>query len=234
MVLDAIGDMMLGFIAIVAALAAVAGVVNLGSLFHNKLKDLFNDVNYFIFFFLVTGYSLYALGEVSYYLTLVIFKNASQIGIQDLYWLSGGLLILISFITMTSVLMKEHGSSNLLIKQLMYGGLLTVLVLAIIFGIGGSNYSFSYIYPIISALIVSSALVVIFLSNYLGDFGQVLFFLFLASTGILAGDLLFHYSNTIGGYGMIGLLSDLFYLAGYGLSLVAFVVMRFRIKAIKI
>jgi len=234
MVLDALSDMMFGLIVIVAALAAGAGIVNLGSFFHNKLKDLFNDVNYFIFFFLVTGYSLYALGEVSYYLTQVIFKNASQIGIQDLYWTAGGLLILISFITMTNILMKEHGNSSMLMKQLLYGGLLTILVSAIVFGISGSNYSFGYVYPIISALIVSSALSVIFFSSYLGDFGQVLFLLFLASIGILAGDLLFHYTEALGIYGFLGFLSDIFYLLGYGLSFVAFIIMRLKIKAIKV
>lgn len=234
MVTDAIANVLLAFIAISATLAAIAGLVALQGFFHNKLKELFNDVNYFIFFFLVFGYFLYALGELSFYLSKVAFQDTSLIGIQDVYWSAGGVLILVSFISLAKLLFREQQGSGKLTTLLITGVMIVGFVLAAVFGLIGSQsqYFFGYFYPIISSLIVTASLSVVLFYNQLGGFKEVLLLFFLASSGILLGDIFFHYSTTWGVYGVIGLAADISYLAGYSLSFAAFVTMRMKMKTL--
>ncbi|MBS3140397.1 hypothetical protein J4479_05330 [Candidatus Woesearchaeota archaeon] len=112
MVLESVENVIFFLVNLSATIAAGTGMVVLQSFFKNKLKDLFNDVNYFIFFFMVSGYILYALGEVSYYLTRQVFKNTSAIGVHDVYWTIGGILILLSFAALAFTLFKEHGGTG--------------------------------------------------------------------------------------------------------------------------
>jgi len=234
MVTDGIANVLLAFIAISAALAAISGLVVLQGFFHNKLKELFNDVNYFIFFFLVFGYFLYALGELSFYLAEIAFQDQSIIGIHDIYWSSGGILILISFIALAKLLFREQHSGGKVTTFLITGAMIVGFVLAAVFGLIGSEsqYFFGYFYPIISSLIVTASLSVVLFYNQLGGFKEVLLLFFLASGGILLGDVFFHYSTTWGVYGAIGLTADIFYLIGYTLSFAAFVTMRMKMKTL--
>ena len=111
MVLDSFQSISALIITLSAIFAALAGLVVLEAFFRNKLKQLFDDVNYFIYFSMVSGYFLYALGEISFYLSSQVFKDASPIGIHDVYWTSGAVLVLISFIGLAFTLFKEHGGT---------------------------------------------------------------------------------------------------------------------------
>ncbi len=215
-------------VALLAAVTAIAGVVMLEIFFRNKLKTLFDDVNYFIFFFLVAGYFLYSLGEVSFYLTSQIFQNKAAIGIADVYWTGGALLVFISFATYSFILFRRHFNPSKLLLLVISGGVLLLLVLYIILTGSGERTFFSYFYPIISSLIVISALGVVSFSKQIEDFSAPLFIFFLASVGILIGDLFFTY-ETAHGLASAFFLDEIFYFLGYGLSALAFITMRFRI-----
>ena len=233
MVSDVVINLVGAGIAISASLAALAGLIVLGGFFHNKLKELFNDRNYFIFFFLVFGYFLYALGEVAFYLAETFFGSTALIGVHDIYWTMGGILILVSFMALSGMLFREQGSSKLSTLVIM-GVMIVGFVLAAVFGLIGSksDYFFGYIYPIISSLIVTASLSVVLFYDQLGDFKRSLLLFFLASVAILLGDIFYHYSTAWGVYGAIGLSSDLLYLVGYSISFVAFIVMRVRMKTL--
>ncbi|MBU0457209.1 MAG: hypothetical protein ABH824_02755 [Nanoarchaeota archaeon] len=223
-------------IVILATLAALAGIVVLESFFRNKLKELFSDVNYFIFFFLIIGYLLYSIGEVSFYLARFILKEASSIGISDVYWSGGAIFILISFIMLAFILFKHNYNHAKFVTMMIIGGALLGFVLYLLFGVtlGKEAHFFNYFYPIISSLIVTFALSVVLFSSDLEHFGTALLFFFLASCGILLGDIFFTYTITKGVYGLAGLIADVSYLLGYGLSFVAFITLRLRMRTLAI
>ena len=217
-----------------AVLAALAGIIVLKSFFRNKFKDLFSDANYLIFFFLITGYILYSIGEVSFYLIRVVLEDASPAGIADIYWSGGATFILISFIALAFMLFKHYYSYTKFIIMVIFSVVLLGIVLSLLFGItlGKEASFFNYFYPIISSLIVTFALSVILFSPYLEQFGMALIFFFLASCGILLGDIFFTYTITKGVYGLMGLIADISYLFGYGLSFIAFVTLRLKIRTL--
>src|SRR3989344_4981922 len=102
-------DLMIVFSAV---LAAIAGIVTLEAFFRNRLKRLFEDKNYLVFFFLVTGYFLYAIGEIAYYLTKNLFADDSSMGIADVYWTGGAVLILVSFASLALTLFKRDSGTH--------------------------------------------------------------------------------------------------------------------------
>lgn len=236
MVLIGMESILTLFIVFSAILAALAGIVVLESFFHDKLKELFSDTNYFIFFFLTTGYLLYSIGEISFYLSNVLFGSVSITGIYDVYWSGGAVLILISFLALTIKLFKHYYDYTKLIALLVIGVVLLSVVIYLLWGItlGGAGNFFSYFYPIISALIVIFAFNVVLFFSQLKDFHPALLLFFLASCGILLGDILFTYIITQGIYGFSGLLSDVFYLFGYTLSFIAFVTLRLKMRTFNV
>jgi len=211
--------------AVSGSLAAVIGIVVLEVFFRNKLKALFEDVNYFIFFFMVSGYILYALGEVSYYLSKKVLNDVSLVGIQDVYWTGGGVLILVSFIALAVTLFKQHGGTAKFGTMAGIGAVLVVLVLGMLFGTGKSQpgYLFGYLYPLISSLIVTFASSVILFYNQLGSIARPLVLFLLSSGLILIGDIFFHYTYQSGG---LTFGADIFYCLGYFLSAAAFLYFR--------
>ena len=214
-----------------AIFAALAGLVVLEAFFRNKLKLLFDDVNYFIYFSMVSGYFLYALGEISFYLSRQVFKDASPIGIHDIYWTSGAVLILVSFIGLAFTLFKEHGGTAKFGAMLIIGAALLAIVLTIVLGTKGKQASFfSIFYPIISSLIITVALSTVLFSRQLGQIAKPLLIFFLASCGILLGDILFYFSVSISGYSSLSLLTNLSYFWGYTLSLAAFVSLKLHLN----
>ncbi len=209
-------------IALAAGVAALAGIILLESFFRNRLKELFEDTQYFISFFLVTGYILYALGEVALSLMRVVFKDQSSIGIQDVYWSGGALLILVSFIALTIALFRQSGEIGTLGIMAGVGVVLVALVLILV----PSGTFFARFYPIMSALIVTFASSVILFRSRLGNWSRPLQLFFLASCAILLGDLFFGSALAAASYGTIGMITDISYLAGYSLSAAAFIAFR--------
>ncbi|HLC52280.1 MAG TPA: hypothetical protein VJI98_03505 [Candidatus Nanoarchaeia archaeon] len=232
MVLESLESTLFLAVAILAALAAVMGIVVLEGFFRNKLKDLFNDVNYFIFFFIVAGYFLYALGEVSFFLTRKVFKNAGQIGIQDVYWTGGAFLIFVSFIALSLLLHREKGRAGKFFLQALVGTAIVILVSSLILGFSqkSQDYSFVTFYPIISALIVAASFSIILYFKELGPMAQPLAIFWMASCLILIGDILFSFGTAKSILTITDLLSDAFYLLGYGVSGIGFLALRVKMN----
>ncbi len=223
---------MLGvLIPVLAGLAALMGILVIESFFRDRFKNLFDDRKYFIIFFLVAGYFLYALGELSYYLTKTFLKVMSPTGIGDVYWVGGAAIILISFIALTVSLSKEDRSK--LFTQSIIGLVLVGAVSYALFGVflGRSGTFFEYYYPLMSALIVSFSLSVFFYYSSIEKFGIPLVIFSLASFGILVGDVLFSYLTAKSlTSGLIYTLGDIFYCVGYGLSFLGFVALYFKMR----
>ena len=102
-----VGYVLSALVALAATFSAIAGLVVLEGFFRNKLKEIFDDTNYLIFFFLASGYLMYGLGETLYFLTNITLSNPGYFGVHDIYWLGGGILILFSFIFLSATLLKE-------------------------------------------------------------------------------------------------------------------------------
>lgn len=222
MVVENLQNTLLTIIALAAGIAALAGLFLLESFFRGKLRDLFEDTNYLISFFLASGYFLYALGEVSFYLMRVVFNIESATGIQDVYWSGGALLILVSFLALTLALFRQKGEIGSLGIMAGIGVVLLVLVLIIV----PSGSFFTRFYPIMSALIVTFASSAFFFRSRLGSWTQPLQLFLLASGAIFLGDLFFGLVTATGGYGTVGMIADIFYLLGYSSSAVAFITFR--------
>ncbi len=227
-----IGSVTQGLIALAAALAALAGFVTLEGFFRNKLKELFEDLDYFVFFFLVWGYLLYAVGEVSFYLTKFVFEDTSLLGIQDVYWSGGAFLSVVSFIALAMMLYRRHPHSGKALSHLLVGSGVVLFVVLLLFGLIKPATTFGYAYPILSSLIVAFGLSVFFFLRELHDFGMSLQFFFIASSFILVGDLFFAFTAAQSGYGAVTLIGDLAYLVGYVFSAIAFVVLRLRMHSL--
>lgn len=210
-------------LAVSAGLSALIGIVVLESFFRNKIQDLFDDSNYFVFFFLVLGYVLYSLGELSYYLGNIVFVNRSAAGIENFYWLVGGVVILVSFCLLSLLQAKKNRQGHKFFILLVIGVVLAVISFLIVQSEG--NNLFNFFFPIISSLIVAFSLSSIFFSRSLGIVAKPLQLFFLASSLILVGDILFSLPSLIA-------VSDYFYIFGYGLSSVAFIVFRSRVHSL--
>ena len=217
-------------VAILAGISGIAGIYVLESFFRNKLKDLFDDKNYFMFFFLVLGYTLYAIGELVFYLVNYFFEEGTGvIGIQDIYWSFGGIFIVISFFALLMYKSKQEGTGfNILISFLTAVGLMAISGF-IVFRM--DNYLFSYFYPLISSLIVALSFGLILFGKSLGDIGSSLRLFFFASLAILIADLMFSQVTALSN-GTFDLLSNIFYLIGYGLSLAAFITFKVKLHSL--
>lgn len=214
-----------------AVLAAIAGIAVLVRFFHNKIRDLFSDTNYFIFFFLVVGYILSSLGEFTYYLTAVMYQDPSLSGIADVYWVGGSISVLASFIVLAVILSGQERSRSKSISMLIFGAAVISLTVFLLFLIREPDASFfRYFYPIVTSLIVASAFSVVLYPKPLGEFRQVLLLFFMASSSLLLSDLLFSTFTELGGLGTADIVMYIFYLVGYALSFTAFTVMLVKVR----
>jgi hypothetical protein len=220
-----VGFVLSALVALAATFSAISGLVVLEGFFRNKLKELFDDANYLIFFFLVSGYFMYGLGEALYFLTNFTLSDAGYFGVHDIYWLGGGTLILLSFISLSATFAKRTQQWGKLIGILAIG---VVLALIISFFTIQGSFAFSNLYPIISSLIVAFALGVFFFDQHLGSLAFPLKIFFLASLFILLADVLFSSGNLFSTGEGTFMIYDFIYLVGYSLSGVAFLTLRKR------
>jgi len=207
-------------VALSATAAAGIGIFVLGHFFHDQLKNLFDDANYFVFFFLIAGYVLYAVGELTYYLMNVNFPGKDLIGVQDVYWFGGGILILVSFMGLNLYLSRNNNHHYFLTSLLIA---LSLAVLSYLLVARADSFFFDIVYPVISSLIIGFSSIVFFAANDLGFMARPLQILFFASLAILLGDIFFSFE--LKGEN-VKLISDAFYLVGYGVSALAFVFFR--------
>ena len=216
MVLEILDTLYLATI-IFAFLTVIFGVLSLNFLFKNKLKELFSDRKFFVFFFLLTGYALFALGELTWYLTLQVFGETPARGMPDFYWITGALFMLISFAALSSSLHQSYGQAHKFISLLILGSCLILGVLLYAYVADGTFLG--YLYPLLTSLnLIFSANLLLYYRR-LDSFEIHLLYLFFANIGFLGGDLLFSYW---GASNILGALSNIFYIFAYGLSAFAF------------
>ncbi len=209
---------------IFAFLTVVFGILVVNTLFRNKLKELFSDQKFFVFFFLVLGYALFAMGEVTWYLIHNIFNNIPTTGMPDFYWVTGAFFMMISFFALSSVLHQSYGENRKFLPLLLIGAALILGVIlyvstAISKGSDNSNIFLAYFYPISTSVILILSANLLLYFHRLGQFETDLLYLFFANICFLGGDLLYLYWNASN---LLGFLSDIFYFFAYGLSAFAF------------
>lgn len=211
-------------IVLFAFLSAVFGMIVVNALFKNKLKMLFSDEKFFIFFFLTAGYVLFALGELTWYLIYLVFETTPSAGMSDFYWVTGAFFMLISFIALSSMLYRSYGQTHKLLPLGVFGSLLLIFVFFYVFITGsgdaeGGSVFLKYFYPLMTSLILISSANLFLFYRYLGSTEANLVPLFFANIGFLGGDLLYAYW---GASGLFGILAQTSYILAYGLSAFAF------------
>ncbi len=236
MVIEAFREILSPLTVIFAGIAAITGFIVLNLLFHNKLKDIFDDKKYFITFALVSGYILYAVGEVSFYLMEVLAQDDSTIGIADLYWGGGAVLILIAFFSVFIQLFRAVKNPN---NFMIIGGIGIVAIGAVLYFllnlIQPNNVTisfFNYLYPVMGVFVITFGSSVVLFSTELGTFASPLMIFFFSSLTILIADILFIYAIAEGTYltSSIGAITDIVYSIGYALSAYGFFEMYKHIK----
>lgn len=213
-------------IVVFAFLAVFLGLWVVNALFRNKLKELFSDVQFFIFFFLVFGYSLYALGEVTWFLIFNLFGIYSAGGMPDIYWATGMVLMVVSLLALNRRLYAHYGTRRSSIPLLLFGAVLLFGVLFYVSVVGGGLLEYYYA-AMSTLLVIASAPLFIFYRNLrdAGAFEANLVYLFFGNMGFLAAEFIYVYTVPREIYGMLGALADTLYALAYFLSALAFITM---------
>ena len=185
---------------------------------------LFSDEKFFVFFFLIAGYAVFALGELTWYLIYMIFETNPSAGMPDFYWVTGAFFMLISFIVLSSMLYRSYGQKQKLLPLAVGGSLLLILVSFYVYAAGpgsaeDSSVFLRYFYPLTTSLILIFSANLFLFYKYLGPVEVNLVPLFFANIGFLGGDLLYAYWGVSG---FLGILAQTFYILAYGLSAFAF------------
>ena len=234
MVLETLQQELALVITICALLSSFSGIILINTLFKDKIKEFFSDRNFFVFTTLILGYSLFALGEVSMYLFLRLFKEPTSDSMPDFYWVTGAFFIFVSFLTLTILLFKEQGSGNKLVILAVSGAIILGLTIIVKGTLSVEGGFLAYYYPIMSALILTFSLPVLLFREKLEKwFGTPLTLLVVANFATLIADLLFTYRTELGTYGLLGSIADVFYIVGYGLAALTFMIMLHRVYTLK-
>lgn len=206
---------------IFASITPVLGVLLLNALFGSKLKELFSDHKFFIFFFLIFGYSLYALGEVTWFLTYRIFETTPTTGMHDAYWVTGMIIMFISLLALNKTLHREHGQEHKFSLRLLGGLVLVVLVGLYLLAIGTEGF-FEYFYVLGGAVLVASSYPLVLFFKSLPSIESNLVLLFYSNVSFLIAELIYAYITPREIYGILGMLFQILYLGAYVLSALAF------------
>jgi len=223
MVLDIIDTLYLVTL-IFAFLTVVFGVLSINILFKNKLKELFSDKKFFIYFSLIVGYALFALGELTWYLIIQVFEETPSAGMPDFYWITGALFMLLSFAALSNSLHQAYGENRkfyplLIASALLILGIVIYVSATISSEVSGANRFLSYFYPLSTALILIFSANPLLYFKRLDSFEVHLVYLFFANLGFLGGDLLFSYESSSLA---LSFLSNILYIFAYGLSAFTF------------
>ncbi len=230
MVLEQLGDVLYLTTVLFALLTALFGLFMLNTLFGNKIKDLFSDKNFFIYFSLVVGYSLFAMGELTWYLIFKVFGKVDPASMPDVYWTLGSAVLVLSFFAFALTLHRTHRDLNK-IMLMVVGGL--VLLGGVIFYLSGINLAdlaanrghvfIGFFYPIADCFIIAFGSIIPIYYSKIEHFRSSLLLLFFASVGILIADLLY-ISSTVEGTGP-AFLYNLAYSISYLLAAIGFLTM---------
>lgn len=225
--MESLQGLLYGITMIFALLTTLLGIFLLNTLFKNKLEELFTDKNFFVFFFLIAGYALFAAGELGWYLIYRVFGDPPVGSMPDVYWVMGQVFLFLSFLALSIQLYRTYGGYQKLTLVLITG---IILIAGIIFIVSTQTTSgfLAYFYPLASVLIVLASLQVPLFLHQIPHWGMPLFLLFLTNVGFLVGDLLYISSTAQGVYGTLGVLSDGVYILAYLLSAYAFLAMLWK------
>ena len=219
-------------IAFSALIAALAGIILINSLFKDKIKDLFDDANYFFFVFLSAGYTLYALGEISWYLVMKTTDQPDANSISDIYWTTGIIVILAAFLVFAYTMHKRYGELQHRKSWIIIAISVAFATMMFLFYVNQNatqSYPFGYFYLMMSSLILIISINIILFRQKIAQLGQgFLLIFFFANVGTFIGDALFLYTTTSGTYGIAGAVSGIAYLGAYALSALAFIVIIIR------
>jgi len=207
-------------VALLSTISGILGIIVLEKFFGNRLRELFEDTHYLIIFLLVAGYILYALGETTFYLTQIFSAKTTQIGIQDLYWSIGGILLTISFFSIAHKLSKNQDKTKL--YSLYFISVITTLIFVYYISLPATSF-FDYFYPFLSAIsFIYAASIFLFLHTN-EELQTPLEIWVIASFFFLIGDLFFGI-NPLGQTEELALIiADIAYIAGYTASCFAFI-----------
>lgn len=170
------------------------------------------------------GYGLFAMGELTWYLLYDVFKQLPHTSMPDFYWVIGQLCLLAGFLLYSWDAYREretHGAWIQLGLALIFSIVLYLFLGPLISGKSAGQVFLGFFYPVMSALILVASI-----SIYLFSSERPLLMFVAANAGFLIGDVLYIYYSATGGYGLLGVLSDLLYVAAYGLCGIALMLWR--------
>ena len=206
---------------IFASITPVLGILLLNALFGNKLKELFSDNKFFIFFFLIFGYSLYALGEVTWFLTYRVFETIPATGMQDAYWVTGMIIMFISLLAFNRTIHLEHGQEHKFSLRLMVGMVLIVLAGLYLLALGTEGF-FGYFYVLGGAVLVVSSYPLVLFFKSLPPVEKNLVYLFYSNVCFLLAGILWVYITPREIHVFLEILYLILYCGAYVLTVFAF------------
>ncbi|MEK6846309.1 MAG: hypothetical protein AABY26_06100 [Nanoarchaeota archaeon] len=225
-----------------AGIAALLGLIFVNKLFKKKSQQL-DGIVLFTFSFLTLGYIALALGELTRFLLFSVFKQPPAISMPDLYWVVGGLSLLIAYVVFSVHLHRKYAESGKAVAL----AIISVAVLAVLLfyfssvdffsGTGTGEKFLGYYYPIISSLVLVASLSVYLYIGKVSTFKEGLLFFIPANIATLIGDMLYNYYNymdyaTQGIYGLVGMGADVLYVIGYALFAIGFLALFLKLKEI--
>src|SRR3989338_765849 len=219
-------SLLYGITLIFALTTALFGVILVNSLF--KHRNRFDNKILITFSLFALGYSIFAMGELLWYLIYTVFTELPSESMPDFYWVVGSIFLLLGFTIFSFYLHRQHGNSQkstfLLIATVGLLGLVSYYLYSI--NIASVNDSvgktfLSYYYPIISSLILLASFSVYLFFDKIDVFKTDLLLLFVANIAFLMGDMFYIYYNLSGTYGLVGSISDIMYIAAYFLCTVS-------------
>ncbi len=229
MVLENIQGSLYFLTLLLAVFTAVLGILVINSLFMNKIKELFNNTTLFIFFFLVFGYVCFAAAELCWYLMFEVFGSIPAVSMPDFYWVIGSISLLAAFITFSVHMYRQHGRPSEILFISVFGAVVLSVILYYLSsldflttGATTGHIFLGFFYPLASSLILVSSVSAYLFQEAMDTFRSNMLLLFLANAAFLVGDLLYIYYFISETYGLVGVLSDSFYIIAYGLCSLSF------------
>ena len=236
MVLEALSEFLYLSTVAFALITALAGLFMLNTLFGNKIKELFTDRNFFIYFSLVVGYSLYALGELTYYLIFTVYDEVPPASMPDVYWVLGAAVLILSFFAFAWNCHKTHRESSKLLVMVVGGVLLFGVVLFYLIqsevaklATNQGHLFVSFFYPLADCLIIAFGSIIPLYYSKIEHFRSSLLMLFITSVGILLADIIY-ISSTTAGIDSSGMIRNILYSASYLLAALGFITMIFSAR----
>ncbi len=213
------------FSLLAAAITVILGGRLVQALSLRKVSGNLSNRWLIIFYSMSIGYSLFALGDLAWYLIFKLLKQAPGVSMPDFYWVLGSLLMLTAFVLLSFSFPGRHGNSW--IAVLIGGGIVfigTWLLLQTVIsaqGMSSGTLFLSYYYPLVSVAITALSVGVYF-SSLETRLSSPLAMFVAANVSVTVADILFTYTSFQQVYGLLGGLADVLYLVGYALIGTAF------------